>query len=497
MIDFTKDIGPDSLENFNVHQKHIATLLTWCDKYRDKTLDGSPVFVINGPHGSGKSTMIRLIIKHLGYDPVYFEPNFQNTHKVEIERLKGILSGGNVLMMIHTLQKAVVFQDVEIGASGDRGFLNDIIQLTQKKIKFKNPLFVSTNTSIKNKKLQSFAKSGFLVQLDRITNYELFKCGRWINQQYNLLIPDHQIQWMANSSQGDLRSLVQTIEMTVRNKDSNPKKNIGDYGEGSESDIEGEIVLEKEGELKTNHQIVSSVFEHYKDLEMDPLKDLQRYLLPTIPCDFDSSIKLFDNEPNFVPANLYHNSWELIKNVKFEKKDGDLKYYVYQTLLEHFSNWALLSNKYPNYHSTYHYEYKCALGLFAPMTLIRHYRQKHGFKVYNCRTSNMFSRQSQSNFNIKSMNELSCMLKIPNNCFHDFTYIIAQIIIQSTDEDLYKQLAQFLVNHNITCVEFDRLIKYNCLYYLLEKSLSTKKKNSFKKLIRNTAKNLQLEDASL
>ena len=96
MIDFTKDIGPTSLKNFNIHQKHIATILGWCQKYKDKTLKTSPVFVINGPHGSGKTTMIRLIIQTLGFDAVYFEPNYQNTHKVEIERLKGILSGGNV-----------------------------------------------------------------------------------------------------------------------------------------------------------------------------------------------------------------------------------------------------------------------------------------------------------------------------------------------------------------------------------------------------------------
>lgn len=489
MIDFTKDIGPTTLQNFNIHQKHISTILGWCQKYKDKTLETSPVFVINGPHGSGKSTMIRLIIQTLGFDPVYFEPNYQNTHKVEIERLKGILSGGNVLMMIHTLQKAVVFQDVEIGASGDRGFLNDIIQLTQKKIKFKNPLFVSTNTSVKNKKLQSFAKSGFLIQLDRITNYDMFKCGRWINQHYQLSLPDHKIQWMANSSNGDLRSLVQTIEMTVRGTSKDLIQT-----DGSEDLVEEFNLDDENGEDEQDcHDI--KVFENYKDLELDPLKDLQRCLLPTISCGFDQSIRLFDNEPNFVPANLYHNSWEIIKNIKFDKNDSHKRYLVYQTILNYFSDWALLGNKYPNYHSNYHYEYKCALGLFSPLTLLRMYRKQYGFKPYNCRTSNMFSRQSQSNFNIKSMNELSCMLKIPNNCFHDFTYIIAQILIQSSDDDLYKQLAQFLVNHNISCVEFDRLIKYNCLYYLLEKSLSTKKKNSFKKLIRSTAKNLQLESA--
>ena len=483
MIDFTRDIGPTRLSDFKIHSPHTQTILKWCDDYKNKKLTTTPIFIINGPHGSGKSTMVKLIIEHIGFDPVYFEPNYHNTHKTEIERLKSILSGGNVLMMIHSKQKAIVFQDVEIGSSGERGFLNDIIQLAQKNIKFKNPLFATTHTSVKNKKLQSFSKNGNLIQLDRISNYDMFRCGNWINQQYNLNIDAHKIQWIANSSQGDLRSLVQNVEMLIRGQKTESSFLSQD---GSDNGNEENVDYEENEEM---------MFKNIKDLELDPIKDLQRFLLPNIDNDFNNAIRLFDNEPNFVPANLYHNSWSIIKNIKFHRKNSKEQYNLYKKILYYFSEWSLLSNKYPNYHSTYHYEYKCILGLYAPMTLIRNYRNKYGFKTYMCKTSNMFSRQSQSNFNIKSMNELSNILAIPTNAFHDYTYIIAQILIQCSDNNLHQQLAQYLVDHDISCVEFDRLIKYNCLYYILEKTLPTKKKNLFKKLIRNTKKTIDKDES--
>ena len=70
-------------------------------------------------------------------------------------------------------------------------------------------------------------------------------------------------------------------------------------------------------------------------------------------------------------------------------------------------------------------EYNACVGIGKPMYILRHARRQYSYSHYHLKTSNLFSRISQSSFNWKSISELSSRLDITRNQYHTFSYILA------------------------------------------------------------------------
>ena len=127
------DLNTFDLNNYIIHKKAIDLLKNWMSKLNQPGIPSCAV--IYGYPGSGKTTLVHSLYKHFNYDIILFEPNPSNTHKKEIIRLEHILNEKNIMMMINDIKKGILFDDIEIGTSGDRGFISDIINLIDKKKK--------------------------------------------------------------------------------------------------------------------------------------------------------------------------------------------------------------------------------------------------------------------------------------------------------------------------------------------------------------------------
>ena len=70
------------------------------------------------------------------------------------------------------------------------------------------------------------------------------------------------------------------------------------------------------------------------------------------------------------------------------------------------------------------------MGIIKPLQIIRNARQNNKWSPICLKTSNLFSRISQSSFNWRSISELSYKVGVSRNEFHQFSYIISKIIIR-------------------------------------------------------------------
>jgi hypothetical protein len=116
-----------------------------------------------------------------------------------------------------------------------------------------------------------------------------------------------------------------------------------------------------------------------------------------------------------------------------------------------------------------------------PMELIRKDRRTNPYTQIPLRTSNLFSRISQSSFNWRSIGELSDRLEVPRNQYHICSYVIGRVI--SSKYASLTELGVFLAKHGISTTDLDRIIRYNCISDRLETAIVTKRKTLIRKVM--------------
>ena len=126
-------------------------------------------------------------------------------------------------------------------------------------------------------------------------------------------------------------------------------------------------------------------------------------------------------------------------------------------------------------------EYRAYLGVAFPMKYIRDARKQYGYTFVTLKTSNLFSRISQSNFNWKSISELSIRLGVTRNQYHLFSYIIAKFI--ENEAINLNDLGEFLKRQAIIPGDLDRIIRYNCISSYIDKILTSRRKTILRKIL--------------
>jgi len=176
---------PTALKDYQIHRTAVTALKKWVLEFKNGNKERGALFII-GPPGCGKTSLSKLILAEHGFDVVEFQPDPTKTHKADMGRLRNIIQTRNVGMMFNLQQKAVLFDDIEVGANNDRGFLADVIQLVEKQTRYANPIIFTLNVNIKTKKLTTIEKYATRVYLNRLSQYEMFKVGRHVSKKMKL-----------------------------------------------------------------------------------------------------------------------------------------------------------------------------------------------------------------------------------------------------------------------------------------------------------------------
>lgn len=438
--------------DYIIHSRAVKQLKTWLQNFENRVPDTPNVAIIYGPPGSGKSTLVYSLFKKYDYDLVSFVPNIDKTHKYEIKRLSDLLNGKNIMMMIDNKKKGVLFDDIEIGSSGDRGFVSDILSLIDTKKKGakkinKNPLILTINSKISSKKTQAINKFSEVITLNRLSKIDLFN----LTKRYfsDIGISDIELHLLCDNCQGDIRNLYQRLETLKKG------------GEVDEIDESWKLYSEK-------------------DIDIKALPSLERYANPSIKTSYQKYEYLFDIDALFIPAFVYENSWSVVNSIKY--KNNLDKYRAYLSILSNLSNWANVDSIFNDYSNTYITDFSLFFSVVAPYHLIRKDREKFGYSHVHFKTSNLYSRISQSSFNGRSICDLSDQLSIKPSDYHTCIYNL-YLLLMKNDKKLNSEIADFLVKSGIQVSDIDRLFRYNCLSKEIEKNYVSKKRIVLKKLM--------------
>ncbi len=497
------------LDEYKIHSNAVSQLTNWITNWsREKE---RKYIILTGPSGSGKSLLVNLLFKKYKYSLVEFIPSHLNTHKNETKRLYQLMTTTNILSMIGGHKKGVLFDDIEVGNNSDRGYLNDIINMFETIHKNKvisNPAIFTMACNVKYKKRQILEKYAEIIEVSSPSNYELFQIARYISDKMSLNIEDYRLQYLANNCQADLRKLYHGFsfngdvsdligekvdtkrQMTIKTDLNKPSSNNQHSGitiiptqDSNNLDII-DILVKNEPKQEITRRDSWKLLGK-KDIEYNPLTSIETNLDPNNTVNIEVYQKIFESEPIFTPANIYDNSWQILNKINY--KHPEERYQTYERILNSISDWASLENYYSDPGSYSGCEFKACLGVAAPMSIIRKEREKNKYSHVQLKTSNLFSRISQSSFNWKSISELSERLNINRNLYHHFSYVMAKLISNPTIS--LEKLSNYLLKQNINPGDLDRIIRYNCISKVLEKQVVTKRKTVVRKILNGRHKN--------
>ena len=456
--DYIKIYTPSNLIEYNIHKNKIKEMEKWRKEFIKKNY---PYLIISGPSGCGKTLLVNLFLEKHNYDIVNYAPNENLTHKQEIVKINSILNSSNVMSMFGNKPKAILFEDLEIGSTSDRGYLNDIIQiLNSRKDKKGNLAIFTINSNIKYKKKLEIENTAKLVILDKPSSYEIFQQAKLISNKMALDIEDYKLQFLANKCQGDIRSLQHHLS----------------------------IHLNKKKEIEINLTDTCNISEHWnivakKDIEFIANRSLDKFLNPNISTSFEIYEGIYYTDQIFGPANIFENCRKLLDNISTNDKERKDKSYL--KIINCLCDWSIFENYSSDPTKYFGNEYSITTGIAQPLNIIRNMRKDYSWSNVPLKTSNIFSRISQSSFNWRSICELSKQLGITRNEFHYVSYIIAMYI---QTEDKNNKLINFINEKQISSVDLDRIIRYNCISTELEKKINSKFKTQFRKKILNKNK---------
>lgn len=456
------------LNTYPLHRKHIPKIREWLNEFNNNCITSQCLTII-GPSGSGKTCLANSLFKEHNQDILYFCPDYHKTHKEEMKKLDEMLNGNNILMMIQNIKKGILFDDIDIGSSGDRGFITDVIsyleQNIKKKKKINNPLIITlSNSKINAKKLKSLEKVSTIINLSRPTYYELLEVAKNKLNDEKIEISDIILDKIVKNSQGDLRNLLQKIEITIDSRKPCDTKN--------EEEIE-----------KESWDLYSS-----KNIELNSLPTLERYMNPKINIKNEDIEYLYYQDPLFLPAFVYENTRRVLDNIKVKK---EIINNSYSEILNSLVYWSDYNSNFQDSQHSFIKDYNVFFSMTKPICIIRELRKDNDYKYVYFKTSNLYSRISQSSFNSRSLCELSSQLNIHTNHYHLCTFTIYQLLSKNFKKVL-PTIIEYFCNSGIKVSDIDRIFRYNCLSKLMTKEFNKKKTIIKKKLLTHYENNLSL-----
>ena len=213
-------------------------------------------------------------------------------------------------------------------------------------------------------------------------------------------------------------------------------------------------------------------------MEVNPLYNIENLLIPTNKAKYHQYLNIYNTDTLFVPANIYENSWPVLQNTKF--KLSTERDHCYQKIMESIADWTKFDPNFSDPCQIIPTEYAMTMSVYHPIRLIREARLTRKYSPHRLKTSNMYSRISQSSFNQRSMKELSQQLNISSQEFYECSYALMKILPVNL-----KLVASYLQKCEITRTDMERVFKYNCVFKQIEKTITSKQKSALKKLLKH------------
>jgi len=211
MVMWSEVYRPKKLEEMIGNEDARLAVLKWLSGW----VNGSKPVLLLGASGVGKTTLVRVLAYHFGYDLV--EMNASDTRNKEglRARIIPILNNSSIIG-----RKMLLFLDEVDGISGreDTGGLDVLVELMKEPT---IPVIMAANA--KTTKIKELSKACRIVEFRHVSSQLLMIFLNHVAKKEHLDLNNQDKVWIVNHSQGDVRSMLNIAQSYAAGYDTDVK----------------------------------------------------------------------------------------------------------------------------------------------------------------------------------------------------------------------------------------------------------------------------------
>lgn len=205
---------PKKLDDLMLHTSKIKIIDDWINQINDKK--GIKLLLIQGPSGSGKSILGKLILQYYNYKPMIYDCNTQSDIKID-DLFKHSLTYKNIHeLMTKKNKKGIILDNIKIdySAKSSSSELKTLIKLLKENRKNKNKIespIICIETKFKSKTLKTLKKYSVLLNISTPSNYKLECITNKILKKEKIAMDVGIKLYIINYIQNDIRQLINVL----------------------------------------------------------------------------------------------------------------------------------------------------------------------------------------------------------------------------------------------------------------------------------------------
>lgn len=427
--------------------------------------------LISGSPGIGKTTMVHLLLKEMGFDIIEFNASDVRSGKIIRDRLKSLINSSNIMKMINSTNKIGIIMDEVDASITDKGSLKEILSYIENDQEFiiSNNKKIKRNSSLKNhinrypiicicNKLSSSIKilsqSCIHIKLKDPTEKNILEIIEKVSNNESILMNLSTKKLLIPHCQSDIRRTIHILE------------NIKSY-------FKEEIITSEK---------IDNVIHSFaqKDLDID-LFDCIRKINNT-SLEIKDSLQLFSIDKTFIPLLLHENF-----NRNLEKNKIDSKKNKINRMLNYYDNLITGIKLDSSVYENNNWELSDYVGVLtvssANFELNNNIVNTDIEKYTDVDSTPVFSKINYKFYNLKLINSICRKIDIKATNFQDFTFTLYKLfIISKPIEKDYRDFLNNIKKKNLTFSEFDKSIKLSYLFEEYKNNYTAKKKKELEKL---------------
>jgi len=209
---------PKTLRMVVGKEKEIHKLQAWLREFSENPLPKTPMALLHGRPGTGKTTVARLLLKSFGYEIVEVNASDTRTYKGIKKYLDRVCLGKCV-----TGKSALLLEEIDGTFESETGkssisAISDFLA-EHKDARFKAPIICTCNETYKGD-IKSLYRLSLVVPFWQLYPKYLTTVAQRITQHYQMTVSVSQMRSVVHQADGDARQVIQSLRMLYHGKGS-------------------------------------------------------------------------------------------------------------------------------------------------------------------------------------------------------------------------------------------------------------------------------------
>lgn len=421
---------PTKLNEIVGNKKNIKKICDWLSEFNNIDKKKSPILIIEGHCGCGKTLISKLAFKQFNYNMIHINVDMDNKSKLST-LLDKALKYKNIMSMFHKNKKTAILIDNidELCKYSNSSYnLTEILQILNiKKNKINIPV-ICTAVSFKDKRFTKLKNETIYVKLNKINNIEIIDYIEKFTKSLNINIDIDASIIIANNINNDIRRLIYMLhDIIILNK-------LGANDTITLNMIE--TTIDNFGERKYDEQLFDITNKFFNCRQNDTI--IYNYL----------------ESDNFLLPLMIHENYinELInRNID----DNKLKQIV-KDCSTTISIWDII-NSYIFKHQFW--EFFSYGGILIKLSIYDEFKKhkKLNTKKTNIKFTSLLNKESLSANRKKKISKIPIMTEL--SLFPDELKYIAEYISTCLKYEKYKDIVTILKQYNIDISKICDILK--------------------------------------